>query len=312
MNIDVSVIIPVYNACDYIKQAVESAVVQNEVHEILLIEDGSSDDSLEVCKMLSQQYDKAKLFEHAGQKNRGAGPSRNLGISKAECEYISFLDADDFFLENRFHEARKLFNKRDIDGVYEAVGFYYENEEVRSERRTIGELTTMKEVVLPEQLFEKQSPIGDEGYCHIDGWIVKRDIFNKVGLFDENLLLHQDTAMFIKFAALGKMVPGKLNEPVALRRLHGNNRITKKISNYEHYKNKLLMWETLWLWSKENVNSKRRQIILNKLVHFAALDYNQNANKKYSFSQSLKLLIHYPSLIQERYFWRIFAKCIIQ
>ena len=93
----ISVITPVYNAEKYITQAVESALQFPEVWEIILVEDQSPDNALEVCKTLVTNYpERVKLYQHPDKGNHGAGASRNLAISKATGEFIAFLDADDF------------------------------------------------------------------------------------------------------------------------------------------------------------------------------------------------------------------------
>src|SRR6478735_3013546 len=93
----VSVIVPVYNAAPYVEEAVRSAVSLPEVGEVILVEDGSADNGLEVCKILVQHYANVKLFQHEDGKNRGAGESRNLALKHSRFPYIAFLDADDIF-----------------------------------------------------------------------------------------------------------------------------------------------------------------------------------------------------------------------
>ena len=79
-SFEVSVIIPVYNAASYVTKAVESALHSPQVGEIILVEDKSPDNALEVCIQLKNKYDKVKLLQHLNGENRGAGESRNLGI----------------------------------------------------------------------------------------------------------------------------------------------------------------------------------------------------------------------------------------
>ena len=130
----ISVVIPVYKAERYVEDAVESAVAQPETGEVILIEDCSPDNSLVICKNLATKYDNVKLLRHEGGKNQGAGPSRNLGIENATYSHIAFLDADDYYLENRFSNASKIMSDNPyVDGVYEAVGSDFENKE--AERR---------------------------------------------------------------------------------------------------------------------------------------------------------------------------------
>ncbi|MEF9478784.1 glycosyltransferase [Chryseobacterium sp. 1B4] len=71
----ISVIIPVCNAEVLITNAVESALQFGEVYEVILIEDGSYDQSLNVCKELEQKYERVKLLQHSDQQNHGASAS---------------------------------------------------------------------------------------------------------------------------------------------------------------------------------------------------------------------------------------------
>src|SRR4051812_37519090 len=122
----VSVVIPVYNAEKYIKAAVNSALMQEEVGEVILVEDKSPDNSLSVCKGLEMQDSRVHLYQHPDKQNHGAGASRNLGITLAKLDYIAFLDADDYFLPNRFKKDKTLFEKDpSIDAVYSAIGTHY-------------------------------------------------------------------------------------------------------------------------------------------------------------------------------------------
>lgn len=75
----ISVIIPVYNAEKYVRRAVESALQQEKCGEVILVEDRSPDNALEVCKKLESEYKNLILYQHEGNANKGPGPSRNLG-----------------------------------------------------------------------------------------------------------------------------------------------------------------------------------------------------------------------------------------
>ena len=124
-----SVIVPVYNAAEYVREAVESALAQSETAEVILVEDGSQDGSLAVCRELAAKHRSVHLYRHPDGKNHGASASTNLGILKSTCEYIAFLDADDFFLPGRFSEPAKLFKEDpELEGVYEAIARFAESE----------------------------------------------------------------------------------------------------------------------------------------------------------------------------------------
>jgi glycosyltransferase involved in cell wall biosynthesis len=119
----VSVIVPVFSAELYLRQAVFSALQQPETAEILLVEDGSPDGCLAICHRLQQEHASVRVLRHPNGQNHGPSASRNLGIREAVFPFIAFLDADDFYLPGRFSLARQLFElHEEADGVYEATG----------------------------------------------------------------------------------------------------------------------------------------------------------------------------------------------
>lgn len=89
----ISVIIPVYNVEKYVEKCIQSVLQQEACHEIIIIDDGSKDNSYQICVNYAQQYSHIKLIH---TENRGLSAARNLGIELAEGEYIQFVDSDDF------------------------------------------------------------------------------------------------------------------------------------------------------------------------------------------------------------------------
>ena len=105
----ISIIVPVYNAGKYLKDCVFSICKQsyNEL-EILLVDDGSSDDSLEICKELSATDNRIKVLT---KSNGGASSARNFGVDAATGEWIAFVDSDDFiqplYIERLFNAVKE-------------------------------------------------------------------------------------------------------------------------------------------------------------------------------------------------------------
>lgn len=98
MNRKISIIIPIFNCSEYIERCVNSLINQTyENIEILLIDDGSTDNSYLVCLGLAKRDSRIRLFQ---QKNRGVSSARNYGISKSTGEYIAFVDSDDWVDED--------------------------------------------------------------------------------------------------------------------------------------------------------------------------------------------------------------------
>ena len=109
MNFAISLIIPVYNVEKYIKECLDSITAQiTDVVEVILINDGTSDNSMEIIRTNYSNYIENGQFKIIEQKNAGPSAARNNGILNASGEYIAFLDSDDILLENYFKTILKL------------------------------------------------------------------------------------------------------------------------------------------------------------------------------------------------------------
>lgn len=106
-NPKLSIIIPVYNVGKYLQETVESIQRQNfSDYEVILVDDGSKDNSLEICRNLAANDTRLKVFH---KENSGVSDTRNLGLAQAAGDYVYFMDADDLlhpqFLELMMGEA---------------------------------------------------------------------------------------------------------------------------------------------------------------------------------------------------------------
>ena len=268
----VSVVIPVYNAATFVTQAVESSLAQPEVREVILVEDCSPDDSLAVCQQLARLYPLIKLFQHPGGVNRGAGPSRNLGITSSTCPYIAFLDADDFYLPDRFAASRGVFERNlDCDGVYDAVGMYYEDEASRErwrEHSITGEgITTLPGGIDPTDLFSVLIR-GGKGHIHLNGLIVRRQVLSLSGLMDETIAdtLHEDTDWVLRLSVAGKLHPGSVMEPTSMRRVHQQNRVSAPRSSESIKRDRVRLRIATYHWLRRHGTTAQRKLAFRRLL----------------------------------------------
>ncbi|TCK84872.1 glycosyltransferase family 2 protein [Albibacterium bauzanense] len=278
----VSVIIPVYNAVNFIEKAVESVVHQHGVGEVILIDDAYPDGALEICKELESKYEQVKLLQHPNAENRGAGASRNLGIQNAQFEYIAFLDADDYYLADRFSITEQKFKENlKADGVYEPVGTKYENDQARLGFCNWKKITlAMSDKYLTYPSIESEGYVffenliaGLSSYPHLNGITLKKSIFNKTGYFDTSLKLHQDTELIIRLTYLGYFIPGDSKHVVAIRFVHSENRIA-----HLNYKSRYQLTQKLLNWSiSNNIPEKYIKIIKKKNI-LAKTHYLFNSN----------------------------------
>lgn len=251
----ISVIIPVYNAEKFVSQAVESALQFDEVYEVILVEDKSPDNALEVCRQLTEKHPRVKLFQHPDKGNHGAGPSRNLGIENATGDFIAFLDADDYYLPNRFDAERELFKNPEVEGVYGALGVHYYSEKAKEQYYPVfgDRLTTVYKKHGPKDVFPGQIyMLGSFGLFSIDSLTVRREpLMKKMKIkFRTTLRLHQDSEFIIRLSFYLDLYPGILDQAVGMRGVHENNRITQVDSKkIKPASTRVLLWKELDSWA---------------------------------------------------------------
>jgi len=300
MIFSVSVIIPVYNAALFIEKAVLSAALQHEVLEVIVVNDGSTDETEHILDTLQQKIQKLKVVHHTNKINKGRSASRNLGIQHASGNYIAFLDADDYYLEKRFKKDRVFFNKNDeVDGVYNAIGVHYYRKQLKEEREDLA-LTTVTERIEAAQLFNDLLT-GEKGYFSIDGLTVKKSIFKSVGYFNDKLEVAEDTDLILKMALKCKLETGIIDKPLAMRGVHNKN-VFNQESVYKIHRSK--MYESLINWGiKENTSFHNTDQLLKWLWYYRNKDYNKLSTELYYW---LKLMCKNPSLLSSKLGYKYF------
>lgn len=254
----ITVIIPVYNAEAFIEKAVNSAIQFPEVKEILLIDDGSKDNSFQICLKAAQEHDIVKVLQHADQKNHGVSASRNLGMDLATSEFVTFLDADDYYLPNRFDAEREYFQNPKIEGVYGAISTEFVTEkgkEIYLEKFLNDNLTTVYQEAEGLEVFKGLSEINKEHgtFFSMIALTIRKTALQRTGLrLNEKLKIGEDKDFIVKLSYLAYLKSGFINEPVAVRTGHENNTITK-IRNYssEYFYHQSLVFKSLYRWGKK-------------------------------------------------------------
>ncbi|MBR4448449.1 glycosyltransferase [Methanobrevibacter sp.] len=111
--VKISVIVPVYNAEEYLEQCLNHIIGQSfQDLEIICINDGSGDGSLEILNEFSENDNRIKIIN---QQNHGLGAVRNKGITVAQGDYIYFIDSDDYLELNAFEELYEISRKHSVD-----------------------------------------------------------------------------------------------------------------------------------------------------------------------------------------------------
>jgi len=185
----VSVIIPTYNRAALVPLAIQSALNQTHQNlEIIVIDDGSTDNTKEAVESIAEQDSRVKYLRH--DTNKGVAAARNTGIMQARGEYIAFLDSDSQWMPEKIQKQLKVFH----EGSQE-LGL------VGSGRINVGGKHSGKKWI--------PNAFGDiykkflRGNCYPGGppeIVIKKQCLEKVGLFDERLLCYEDIDLYIRIA----------------------------------------------------------------------------------------------------------------
>lgn len=234
-----SVILPIYNVGNFLSKCIESLLNQNfEDYEIILVNDGSTDNSLEVSEFYQKKSDKITLINQA---NQGSGIARNTGLKIASGDYIFFCDPDDYITGEFFRKVAEV-TEDDPDLV---VFGYWDEYEKNSTMKKIP-LTFEKEKKLDQKAFRND-------FCELFKKNVMYTLWNKIykksfldefGLFFGNAPMGQDTRFNLevyKKVRTVKIVPNSYYHYIQVRPgsstgKYRDNRIKLKLEELEKIK----------------------------------------------------------------------------
>ena len=168
----ISVIIPIYNVEHYLEKSVESVINQSyENLEIILVDDGSTDDSGKLCDKIAKKDERIKVIQ---KKNGGISDARNVGIEKANGKYLGFIDSDDYIDEFFYETLYAILKKYNSDiSMCNYKKVYTDSEENNTESEHKEQVFDSKQALRELLLFGKI-----ENYV----WnkLYKKDVFTKV------------------------------------------------------------------------------------------------------------------------------------
>ena len=217
----IDVVIPAFNADKYIDQTLDSVSLQGDiVRTVFVINDGSTDQTQAIVETFAKSHPKLAI-EIIKQKNAGLANARNTGIKaslqESKAPYIAFLDADDIWLTGKLDKQLSVFQASQDS----KLGLVYSSYELINENGS---------AIAGENLIVKPSLRG-EIYSALltgnfisgsgSGVLVKSNVFEEVGLFDESLKASEDWDMWIRIAR--KFHFDYVNESLVQIRVHSSN-----------------------------------------------------------------------------------------
>lgn len=209
--VEISVIIPCYNYGQFLHDSLGSALSQKNVtFEIIVVDDGSTDDSFEVTKQLQNPYTRFISTPH-----RGIGAARNRGVAEATGSYLAFLDADDAWREDRLMRARKRISESSSPSLSFAMVQEFLDHSMDLSQKELPTVRRMAGI--------------SASAC-----VVTREVFDTIGQFDESLESGEFIDWYIRAQRLG--VETDVDPDVLVfRRIHQYNRDRRSRESSKEY-----------------------------------------------------------------------------
>ncbi len=208
----VSIMMPAYNAGQYIDQAIQS-VLEQSYHswELVIVDDGSTDNTVEIITQFNDP--RIKVF---GQVNAGEATARNAALKVMRGEFVAFLDADDIYLPDHLVKTLEFLQTHpEYDGVY-TDGYYCDEngnhiQRLSSRRRGPFEGRLFEEIVRASDVFGPPLCV-----------VLRIEIITRYNLaFDKDIVIGPDWDFFIRYTDLAQF--GYINECTCKYRVHQTN-----------------------------------------------------------------------------------------
>ena len=222
MNHRVSIIIPTYNRAEFLTEALDSIMSQTyKDFELIVVDDGSSDNTKEVVKNFDGE------IKYLYRKNQGVSAARNLGINEAKGDFLSFLDSDDLWERNKLEKQMDFFDKNK-----EAKVCYTDEIWARKGKR-VNQMK--KHAKYSGNIFEKSLPL-----CIISASsiTIKKDVFARVGLFDESLIVCEDYDLWLRIS--NEYPVYFISEKLITKRGGHKDQLSKKYWGMDRFRIKVL------------------------------------------------------------------------
>lgn len=288
----VSVIIPVYNTQKYLGECLESILCQTlQEIEILCIDDGSDDESLEILCEYANKDDRIIVYS---QKNCGLSVTRNRGLKHAQGEYVYFMDSDDSLAYNALEHLYGVAKAENCDVIYFDGVTVYENEEIKKEHPEY-ERYYMREGNYPKQcsgqeMFVLMKSTG-EYRVNMGIQFFRREYLEENNLKFQPGIIHEDNDFTFQSMLLAKRA-GYMHEALFHRRIRGQSIVTGEagiLHVYGYFKSfmKMLGFVEGMEFSKEDFSKEMTEMlysVIENVLNCAKKGYNElTDNEKYTF-----------------------------
>lgn len=220
----VSVVMPVYNAEKFLRESIESVLSQSyDAFELILINDCSKDNSLEIMREYAEKDSRVKVFDN--ESNKGVSYTRNVGVKNACGEYIAFLDSDDMWTSDKLEKQFRLIKEHPETDICFTGSAFVDTDSNKSDFVfSVPQSVTYKELL-------KQNVISCSSV------LIKKEWLEKYPMQYDNM--HEDFAVWLQVLR-DNGVARAVNEPLLVYRVCKNsksgNKFKSLLMGYRVYK----------------------------------------------------------------------------
>lgn len=220
----ISVIIPVYNAEKYLRQCIDSVLSQTYInYEIILVDDGSKDNSLAICNQYKDSNENIKVFH---KENGGASSARNVGIKEANGKYIYFLDSDDYIENNTLQKLVMCLIENSADLVFFEGRVVSENGICKGNYEYRNHYSSDKaHLVMKKMLRNKEFHVGTPFF------FISKKIFDDNNLWFKEGVMYEDMLMSYQLFSFA-VKAAHLHEKLYVRRYRNASVMTSKVTKF--------------------------------------------------------------------------------
>lgn len=275
-----SVIIPLYNKEKYIEKALQSVVNQIfKEFEIIVVDDGSTDSSLEIVKLFQNKNCNLQIIE---QKNSGVSTARNNAAQIAKYDYLAFLDADDWWANDYLAKMKCLIDDFSEGALFASSYFKVKNGKQIPAKIGVNQYFTRGYFdYLQAYIYSPYMPVWTGAA------VVKKSVFEEMNGFNSALKMGEDFDLWVKIAL--KYQVALENQPLAFYN-QDVEQATRAVGRKIHKPENHFLFALPSLYEQEKNNSKLKQVLdnlrvyglfpyfLNKETHSAALNELKKVN----------------------------------
>jgi len=269
----ISVIIPTYNRMQYICETIDSVLEQTYKNiEIIVVDDGSIDNTKDVLSRYGSK------ISYIYQNNAGPSAARNNGIKQSNGELLAFLDSDDIWLQQKLEKQLELIQQSPDIGLV-SCGSY----DIDSSGNIIGEPFIQRNYKSRELLVKAlilRNVVGGGSFP-----LIRRECFDKLGLFSEDIIICEDRDMWIRIAKRYEIK--FIEEPLIKYRIHETN-LNKDVTRIKNSTRKLI---------ERNVD-KKHSLLKRKayscLYITLAWEYMDRGDRYSAIKNIIKSIVSYP------------------